>query len=334
MVNGLIKKIWYRVVDNSSKPPISAFKPYWSVGKVQFALEESKIEFTHKPLLGQGSDFFDLNVNNDITFTDYFICDPFIINFEGVLYMFFEICGFINQKYTVAICSSVLKEDLSSVSNISVLKYADDMPGINRTFTVSYPHPIIIMNKLYIILEEFHYKPETCIYEFDPLTNSLELVTTLPIRMFDPNIQFQDGQIWVYGIDESYTIRVFLSENICGPFAEHKNSGIYSGKDFARNAGMVFVWNNKLIRPYQNCRLTYGEKIGFSEIEISVSDGFKIVDNPWLDGVQIKGGPSLPFWARNKVHHIAVHNVTGSSVLGLVDGARNKYINLHAWDKY
>ena len=329
-----MKKVWQRILYDSNDSFISAVKPYWSIGQIQFSLEGKGFEFTKKPLLGQSSDFFEVKVKQDITFTDYWVCDPFVIDFEGILYLFFEICGFIGQKYTTAICSSVLKEDLSSISDISILKYADDMTGKNRTFTVSYPYPIIFKNELYLILEEFHYKSKTCIYKFDPTSDTLKLITTLPIRMFDPNIQFQDEHFWVYGIDESYTIRVFLSKNICGPFTEHQNSRMYSGKDFARNAGMVFAWNNKLFRPYQNCLLSYGEQVGFSEIEITLVDGFKIINNLGLEGVQIRGDLSTPVWARNKVHHIAVLNISGSSFLALVDAARNKYINLHAWDKY
>ena len=159
----------------------------------------------------------------------------------------------------------------------------------------------------------------------------MDAVGSIPISIYDPNIHEIDGFFWIYGIDDEYSIRVFMAESITGPYIEHGSSGLYKGKDFARNAGAVFQWNGSLIRPFQDCSDRYGKSLGFSKISIDKASGFQILDDLPFNDLRITGRESNPYWATSKSHHFAVLNVSDNTICGLIDAARKLHITNHAW---
>ena len=312
----------------------SSFKYYWSIGKGHISFTNSSIQLSPSPILGQNDTFFGFRTDGDVIFRDYFVCDPFLIKGNGEWILFFEICGYLGDKYVTAIAKVDVDLDFKVMKNFSVIKYADDKPNMNRTFTISYPYPIVSGGVLYLILEEYSQKSVTTIYRFNQNTNVLLPVAELPIRILDPNIQEVEGLIWVYGVDEDYAIRVFVASEIFGPFVEHHSSGKYSGKSFARNAGAVFIWNKSMIRPFQDCSESYGKALGFSEIRIDADSGFEIVRNDLLDNLSITGSDSQPYWAMSKIHHFAVTDISSDSISGLIDAARKLRITNHGWMEF
>ena len=312
-------------------PEGSAFKFYWSIGKCSLDVHTLDYRLDHFPLLGQNYSFFDFRTDDGVVFTDYFVCDPFLISFNGKLLIFFEICGYVGDKYVTAIAKVETNESLTSIENFSVVKYANDKEGMNRTHTISYPYPIIVQGELYLVIEEYSQQLETRVYKYDLQFNNLEAVGSIPIRVYDPNIHEIDGFFWIYGIDGEYSIRVFMAESIAGPYIEHGSSGVYKGKDFARNAGAVFRWNGSLIRPFQDCSNSYGKSLGFSKIRIDKASGFQILEDLPFDDLRITGLESHPYWATSKAHHFAALNVSSNSISGLVDAARKLHITKHAW---
>jgi len=312
-------------------PKGSSYKFYWSIGKCLLDVNNLNYKLDQFPLLGQNYTFFDFRTDDGVVFTDYFVCDPFLISFKGKLLIFFEICGYVGDKYVTAIAKVETNESLTFIENFSVVKYANDKAGVNRTHTISYPYPIIVQGELYLVIEEYSQQLETQVYKYDLQLNNLDAVGSIPISIYDPNIHEIDGFFWIYGIDDEYSIRVFMAETIAGPYIEHGSSGLYKGKDFARNAGAVFKWNGSLIRPFQDCSDSYGKSLGFSRISIDKTSGFQILDDLPFNDLRITGRELNPYWATSKSHHFAALNVSDNSICGLVDAARKLHITNHAW---
>ena len=328
------KLLAYRPISPKVTPKTSAYKFYWSIGKCTLDVSSQNYTLDSNPLLGQNGRFFNLDSSSGIIFTDYFVCDPFLINFDSKLLIFFEICGYVGDKYVTAIAKVETNQELTSVENFSVVKFADDKMGVNRTHTISYPYPIILHGELYLVIEEFSQQLNTQVYKYDLRSNNLEAVGSLPTRIYDPNIHEINGKIWIYGVDRDYSIRVFVGETVSGPYYEHASSKKYQGKNFARNAGAVFMLNGSTIRPFQDCSESYGSSLGFSEIKIDDYMGFQILQNLTWDRLRITGHKANPYWATSKAHHFTALNISSNSITGLIDAARKFYITNHGWVQY
>ena len=70
---------------------------------------------------------------------------------------------------------------------------------------------------------------------------------------------------------------LFTSDNILGPYVEHPESPIYSGRDGGRNAGSLIEHKGVLYRPIQVCINGYGEQTSVMKIESMTLDDYKEV---------------------------------------------------------
>lgn len=323
----------FRKSDLSANSDTSSHKFYWSIGLAEISPFEMRVHYADVPVFGQNHSFFELKAMDGTILRDSFVCDPFSLVIREKIHIFFEICGYIEDHYVTAIVSSTLNPSTGEVTPIQFLKKADPKVGKKRTWTISYPYPIQIGENYYMTMEEFGQNENTCIYQLNLQRFNLRIIGKLPMRLYDPNIQCVDGQFWVYGIDSDYSIRVFSSDNIRGPYSEHRLSGTYSDKSYSRNGGTVFSFNGKMIRPYQDCSKEYGKSLAFSEISIDADNGLLIKNLDALEGVKLSENSTNPYWATDKVHHFTPYRIDKGTIYALVDGARKLRITNHGWIK-
>ena len=58
---------------------------------------------------------------------------------------------------------------------------------------------------------------------------------------------------------------------------------------------MPFEVKGKKIRPFQNCKNVYGGKVDFSQYELTIKNGFELIDN-YTNIKEIKGNSRNPKW--------------------------------------
>lgn len=317
---------------NISASDTTSEKNYWSIGTLEISKFDFRYNIGNIPLFGQNKSFFGLDIVTGESFADYFVCDPFVVQLDGTTYLFFEICGYVGRKYTTAIAVTELDIETCKSGPVRLLKRANDKIDGNRTWTISYPYPLIFENQIYLVLEEYSQSNRTNLYKFNNIDFTIKKVNSIETRLLDANLQFHEEMFWLYGIDINYNIRVFFSKSILGRFDEHSSSAKYRSEKFARNAGSVFTHEGRMIRPYQDCSLEYGKSLAFSEITLDIDRGLSMLDTNALSSLRISGMDSNPYWIRNKSHHFTFLSQDSTLIRGLIDGSRLMRITNHGWN--
>ena len=193
--------------------------------------------------------------------TDY--ADPFVVSDGDRQYVFIEEFTFESDK-----------------GHISVIELGDDdaasapRPVLVRPYHLSYPFVFNDGTDWYLI-------PETgsrCTIELYRAVNfpdDWEYVTELAtgIRALDTTIHVDSsGRYWLFasleqpGRNRNDELFLFSSTEITGPWSPHPENPIVSDVRFARPAGRLFVRDNSLIRPAQDCSSRYGAATIFRRI--------------------------------------------------------------------
>ena len=150
---------------------------------------------------------------------------------------------------------------------------------------ISYPFYYTENDKTYIFPEAGQSGKLSC-YEFDPVNESMKFlkdIIHLPLR--DSTIIKKDNKYWIFGTtgftETDYKLYVFYSDNLLGPYSEHKNNPIKEGLNGNRPAGNFIEVDGVIYRPTQNCKNIYGESITINKItELNENN---VSEEPYLD---------------------------------------------------
>ena len=109
------------------------------------------------------------------------------------------------------------------------------------------------------------------IYRYNTNTDTLEYVQRLiGEKLTDATLLMNDGVYWLLSTFDpkpnGSQLSIWKSVSLMGPYSEAEQ--IKFNENVARNAGMVFEYGNKLIRPAQECNHVYGHSISFQELNI------------------------------------------------------------------
>jgi hypothetical protein len=134
------------------------------------------------------------------------------------------------------------------------------------------------------------------------------------VRAVDTTLWRQDGLYWFFVTmltehESSYQLLLFYSDSLTGEWKHHPANPLSLDVREARSAGAVFQHGGKLIRPAQDCSITYGRAIRF--FEICKLNPEEYVERP-LGGVE-------PTWAPGLVGTHTYNRIEGFEV---VDGGR------------
>jgi len=212
--------------------------------------------------------FFEIDLNKSYeikTKNKEFYADPFFINKNNKDYLFFENFNYNNSKGSIA-CATIDNNQLYDKKII-----------LNKNYHMSYPFIFEENNNIYL-LPEMSQAMKQDIYKVVEFPYKWELYKTLFKNQFsaDPTIyKDQNFNFWLF-INQSqdpyndlnselyiYKILNFETFNLI----PHKRNPVIIDSRRARNAGSIFTWNKKIIRPSQNSNSeAYGNSLNFYEI--------------------------------------------------------------------
>jgi len=90
---------------------------------------------------------------------------------------------------------------------------------------------------------------------------------------FDPVLFYKDGYYFIFATDTEGYLRVFFSEDLeKNLWEETKFSKKIKDQNFNRNAGRIFIYKGRIIRPTMKNDYTYGEKIILNEIKFDINE--------------------------------------------------------------
>jgi hypothetical protein len=138
-------------------------------------------------------------------------------------------------------------------------------------------------------------------------------------RYADPSFFRHDDRWWLFASDSGKddTLRLFMSNELQGPWVEHpKSPVIRQNKSAARAAGRVINWNGRLIRYTQDCKPAYGSAVRAFEITELTETSYQEV---LLNTVVEASGTG---WNAHGMHQVDAQQLPDGSWIAAVDGCR------------
>lgn len=147
---------------------------------------------------------------------------------------------------------------------------------------LSFPNVFDMDGKTWMLPETFM-KRQVRLYRKEASSNKFILDSVLVEggKFVDSFICKKDGVYYLFTSlqydDNSYDLKLYYSEEMCGNYIEHPSSPISHGKAFQRNAGSMINVNNKLFRPAQECSAFYGQNVHIMEVQELSKDVYREV---------------------------------------------------------
>lgn len=191
----------------------------------------------------------------------YWTADPFLFKHNGKYYLFFEVFDRLKRKGLLGY-REIFKDGCGD------MKIIYESPS-----HLSYPFIYEKNNEIYIVPESnksgelFRLK---CISFPDKWEKDIVLCNE---KLADTTL-FEKDDVTYYiteKVDDSNIfdrLDIYFEED--NKLIECKNNPVKKDINTARCAGKLFYFNNKLIRPSQDCGESYGKKLNFNEV-ISIS---------------------------------------------------------------
>jgi len=203
----------------------------------------------------------------------HFHADPFLFEYEGRRWLFFEDYDYAVRRAGIA-CAEVLADGELGPA-IDVLK---------RPYHLSYP---CVFRGVFREDEQVYMVPETRgngtveLYRCVRFPDTWELVKTLiEAQAVDTTVWCEDGLYWFF-----VTLReprggglqlwLFSVASVLGEWVSHPKNPISTDVRSSRGAGAIYRDGEKLIRPSQDCSGRYGRSFTLNEIEILTRNEFQ-----------------------------------------------------------
>lgn len=197
------------------------------------------------------------------------LADPFLFVNNDKLHLFFED----KQYMRNGVISMISTSDLITWSKPKIVLMED--------CHLSYPYVFKDKEKIYMI-------PETCekksvrLYEANADLTSFCYVNTLLKSDYNYDISFSDSSVKYSGgkyflmttvSDGTNTLKLYISDDLEGPYMEHIMSPLTKSNRYGRNAGSIFEYAGNLYRVAQDCDKGYGENVHLFKIK-SMAENF------------------------------------------------------------
>lgn len=190
--------------------------------------------------------------------------DPFGLKKDDKIYIFVEEI----DANTKRGCISVIDMDQRPFEAVTI---------IDEPFHMSYPHTLIFEDELYLVPESCaagnirFYKCKKFPYEWELNHTIFEGITCTDTNIFEHN-----GKWWLIttissfeGIHYHDDLFLFSADSpLAQEWVAHPQNPIQVDSKTGRNAGAIFVKEDKLYRPSQYCYKQYGYGININEITV------------------------------------------------------------------
>lgn len=237
------------------------------------------------------------------------VADPFMLNVQGIWYMFFEVLNRDTRKGEIGLATS--RDGFTWQYTQIVLE---------EPFHLSYPY-VFEWNDEYYMIPESSVAKEVRLYKANRFPNGWECVGVLLSgqRFSDSSIVRHEEHWWLFtetSVSQCDTLRLFYSTSLTGPWREHPRSPIIQGDPhIARPAGRLVVHTDRIIRYTQDCYPSYGQKVRAFEITELTTSSY--AEQP-IQNVIVEG--SGVGWNESGMHHIDPHLLTNGQWIACVDG--------------
>lgn len=240
---------------------------------------------------------------------DRFWADPHVIFRNGIYYIFIEELIYSENKGFI----SVIEMDESG-------NCKDPVKILEEPYHLSYPFVFEDSGETYMIPESKGndniqlYKCHNFPYQWE-----LEKVLMDDVKAVDTTIKLYKGKYWMFtnivkkqGADIDDELYLFYSDQlVTDQWTSHPKNPVISDVRKARSAGKLFIKDNKLFRPSQNCSKIYGYGIQINEIlELSL----EYYKEEIVDSI-------LPNWEPNL---IGTHSFCECNTLTVIDANLNR----------
>ena len=235
----------------------------------------------------------------------HFFADPFVIEKEGVQYVFFEEYSDAKQKAHISLI------EIDQDGNVSPVKTA-----LERPYHLSYPFVFTVQGDYYMV-------PETSangtveLYKATAFPSAWEFVMNLTEgkALIDSTLFFKDGKWWLFAAQSNHPsvstndqLFLYYSDNLFSAnWKPHPMNPIATHAGNCRPAGRIFQREGKLYRPAQNnASLQYGFGLNINEIETLTTEAYseRLVHSIHPEQLGLK----------------AIHHLDFSANLTIIDG--------------
>jgi len=244
---------------------------------------------------------------------DRFWADPFILKRDSTYYIFLEELIYKEKRGKI----SVMEMDEKG-------NYTKPEVVLETPYHLSYPHLIEDNGELYMLPET---KGNNTIELYKcvdfPKKWELEKIMFDNIAAVDSTVFKHNDKYWLFtnireneGASAYDELFLFYADNLLSDnWTPHPMNPIVSNVKTARPAGDIFIYNNRIYRPSQNCGKHYGYGMQIQEIITLTENDYK------EEHVQ----SIYPNWSKDLV---STHTINNSGRLTVIDAlvSRNKLI--------
>jgi hypothetical protein len=241
-----------------------------------------------------------------------FVADPFIVRKDGVWYMFFEVLNKSNQRGEIGL--AVSDDGLAWQYRRIVLR---------EPFHLSYPYVFEWQGDYYMIPESWRGGGGVQLYKAAAFPDQWVCMGSLleGNRFADSSLFRHADKWWLFTETsdkvQSPLLRLFMAEELMGPWREHPMSPIVdSDPHVARPGGRVIAAGERIIRFTQDVYPVYGTRLHAFEI-------LELTEATYRER-QIGDGPVLTAgdtgWNSGGMHHLDAQRLESGGWHACVDG--------------
>lgn len=281
----------------------SSFYNLWSIGIYEGdnPLDISATTELDNPILSA----------NDVTDIDAsYVADPFLVYENDEYFVFFEIYNWESKQGDIGYALSSDGKDWEYKNVV-----------LDEEFHLSYPYIFKWQNEYYMIPESSE-DLSVRIYKANSFPDNWEYLGNLisGYRFIDPSIVYHNNMWWLFvaSVPDEGVVNLFYSEELLNGWKLHpKNPIILFDKQFARPAGRIISYDDKMYRLAQDGHLEYGQQVFAFDITTITPDSYQ---EKFISGNPIIAG-SGKGWNAAGMHHLDVQYINGKWI-GVVDGKR------------
>ena len=234
---------------------------------------------------------------------DRFYADPFLYHHQGRDFLFFEDLRYAEGRALIS-CAEV-KPNGELGEMIEVLRCP---------YHLSYPFVFEDNGEIYMIPETKQNRTVELYRSVDfPSKWTLDAVLLHDVFAVDATIHRHEGLLWMFvglsngRFSNSDELAIYYAESLRGPWTPHRCNPVVSDVRRARPAGALFLHEGKLIRPSQDCSVTYGYAINFNEVTVLNKNAY---EEKLLSRIE-------PGWAKD---NLGSHTYSSNGRFEVIDG--------------
>ena len=239
-----------------------------------------------------------------------FVADPFMVEENGIWYMFFEVMEAITQKGKIGLATSKNGFDWDYQKIV-----------IDEEFHLSYPYVFQVKDDYYLIPES-NEKDSIRLYKAVDFPRKWVFIKNIlsGAKFSDASVFYYQDKWWLLtSLSRSDVLYLYYANDLMGTWVEHPQSPIIEGnRQIARPGGRVVVQGDKVIRYTQDDEYVYGNQVRAFEITELTTEKYQ--EQPVNQNPIIKA--SDRGWNKIGMHNIDPHQIGENQWIACVDGYR------------